>query len=235
MADRRGPDDGYQFGCKRHYRRQIWATFRDCLKRQGKPRAEANALLMPSIEGSEIDVALSCGLREYNLHIVDMNPAIVATLKRRYPRINTYGVMLRQACERMAHRGVSIDVANFDLCAQMSRTLEDQTRFALRSGVLSPRAVVAVNMLRGRESAEVTNTLLRCERELADLAAVNDARVADLMRQAGLSSRDRARLVMAGRLLADGHSGVYGLVRAASYVSASRQSMLWAVYLVNRA
>lgn len=148
--NRRAPETGYDFGNKRQYRRTVWARFREHC---GTSRAEAQCLLMPSIEGTEIDVAKANGFREENLHVVDKNPAIVAHLRRRYPRIHTYGVDLDQACLRMFKAGIYIDVANFDLCSNagfsMMKTLQ-RVGLSLR-GICKETTLIAITMLRGRE------------------------------------------------------------------------------------
>ena len=174
---RRAPADGYDFARKRDYRRKVWATFRESLKREHIPLANAQALLMPSVEGDEIDVALNAGFREYNLHVVDKEPAIVATLKKRYPKIHTYGVTVSRAMDRMARDGIRVACANFDLCNQISVTWAAElwavsllgnlparltkTGFRLISnrepfGVFDDTAIVAVSQLRGREAKYVT-------------------------------------------------------------------------------
>jgi len=110
-------------------------------------KAEARAFLMPSIEGDEIDVAIANGFKEKNLIVCDSNPAIVATLKRRYPLIQTVGIELARLSERVKDR--SVHVANFDLCGCVSKSLIDQVRCA--SVVLGRNSVAAVTVLRGRE------------------------------------------------------------------------------------
>lgn len=143
---RRGPKTGYDFANKRHQRRVLWARFR---KHCGTGRSKAQALLMPSAEGDEIDVALANGFREENLHCVDRNAAIVAHLKRRYPKIHTYGVELEAACERMGQAGVLIRVANFDLCSNVNAS---QIRMLMRMWLpFTVASLVAITMLRGRE------------------------------------------------------------------------------------
>lgn len=172
---RRAPTGGYDFSRKRDYRRKVWATFRTWLKNVGVPLAEAQALLMPSLEGDEIEVALNAGFREQNLHVVDQSAAVVATLKRRYRRINTYGVAASEALKRISNSGVRLHAANLDFCGQLSRTFlrelaicsiagshkckwnADSTYQRLfPHGAFSPECFVAVTMLRGRESREVT-------------------------------------------------------------------------------
>jgi hypothetical protein len=198
---RRAPRGGYDFARKRDYRRKVWATFRDTLKRQGVAVATAHALLMPSLEGDEIEVAIDAGFREAHLHVVDNEPAIVATLKRRYPKINTYGVEAHRAFERLAKDGVTLRCANLDFCGTFSgpfvrelsqialmgsvpcrtRATAEGFRLDIDSETLTSVfaadcAVVAVSQLRGREARNVT---ARWNRD-----AVNDSTL--------LASRGRA-------------------------------------------
>ena len=113
--NRSAPQGGYNFGNKRQYRRNIWATARSFT--DPHERSQAQILLMPSIEGKEIEVAENNGFRQCNMHVVDKNPAIVAHLKRRYPHITTYGVDIVAAVKRIAKAGIRLKVANFDLCS----------------------------------------------------------------------------------------------------------------------
>src|SRR5437899_8665017 len=99
------PKFGYDFPAKNLYRCQFWNY---AARNIDLPTCEAHALLMPSLEGLEIDVALSKGFLEAHLHIVDQNPAIVATLKRRYPQINTYGVSVQRALSQRVRVGLSV-------------------------------------------------------------------------------------------------------------------------------
>lgn len=156
MTIRIAPESGYDFPSKRAYRRNIWATF----KRQfGGQVAGRQMALMPSIEGDEIEVALSKGFREENLHVIDFNPAIVASLKRRYPRLHTYGVPVRRAIIRMAEAGTRLDGFNLDLCSNLSREVR-ATLFVLSfSRIMTNESVVAVSLLRGRELG-VTGVML---------------------------------------------------------------------------
>ena len=152
MANRSSPEGGYGFGRKRHYRRQVWKTIRSECRKASISIPDAHALLMPSVEGDEIDVALASGFREQHLHVVDRNPAIVAVLKRRYPRIQTYGVELDRAAARVAQAGVQLSAANLDLCGQVSVSVVDTLARFSTAGCLHPAfACVAVTVLRGRE------------------------------------------------------------------------------------
>lgn len=199
---RRAPKGGYDFPLKRDYRRRVWAQIRRLLKEMGYPIAESHALLMPSLEGDEIEVALNAGFRECHLHIVDKNPAIVATLKRRYPKISTYGVTASAALRRISASGIKLRAANLDFCYKLGESFKnelwmcslagnincawnaDLTAYGRNSphGAFAPECVVAVNMLRGREertetghwkTKPITDELLREERRRTMARSVN--------------------------------------------------------------
>jgi hypothetical protein len=146
-ATRIGPATGYNGGRKRHYRRDVWATFRRALP---IPRAAAHALLMPSSEGDEVNVAIANGFRESHLHLVDDNPAIAAHLKRRFRRATCHGVNVVAAAERLARQGERLDVANLDLCG-CTDGVERIVREFIETDVMSDQSVIAVTLLRGRE------------------------------------------------------------------------------------
>lgn len=196
------PKGGYDFARKRDYRRKVWATFRDTLKSRKIPVAEAHALLMPSLEGDEIEVALAAGFRERNLHIVDDEPAIVATLRRRYPKVNTYGVKASRALQRIAKSGVRIQCANLDFCGKASLDFlselvncslhghlranfdvlpgsarhEREYKYNLylsgESGAFDEETILAVSILRGREEKWMTSTWAKNPILDSDLARI---------------------------------------------------------------
>lgn len=154
MPQRTAPaKEGYRFGNKAQYRRIIWAEFRRMCR---VPLAEAHAALMPSSEGLEIDVAKQNGFREKHLHIIDRNPAIVATLKRRYPYINTYGVDAERAVERMKERGVKLYCANWDFCGP-AMTVDNQklVQTCTDPDLYLNENCVAVTALKGRDDPNV--------------------------------------------------------------------------------
>lgn len=144
------PAGGYEFGNKRQYRRRIWKTFRSFAAQLDGGIKGAHALLMPSKEGAEIDVALDYGFSEHNLHVVDRNPAIVATNRRRYPRVNTYGVDIVRACARIERNGLRLSVANFDLTTHVFGAMPWLLAIGKMS-VFCPEFVIAVTLLKGRE------------------------------------------------------------------------------------
>lgn len=210
---RSAPSDGYDFGSKRHYRRQVWNIFRDACKGR---LSTSHALLMPSAEGDEIDVALSKGFREENLHVVDRNPAIVAHLKRRYPKVNTYGVEIGRAAQRISENGVWLSVANLDLCGQVS---DKQARTLSSFAVWAPmehHGLVAVTALRGRESRGAFN-LLKTQKEKYRESSLDDVRLSYM--GAGLSLHNcgtKAVLVCEGKYKS----------------TAGNQTMLWGCFRI---
>lgn len=181
---RTAPEGGYDFSQKKDYRRKVWATFRDTLKSLRLPVRESHALLMPSLEGDEIDVAIAAGFQEKHLHVVDKEPAIVATLKRRYPKINTYGVTASRAVERISRNGIKLRCLNLDFCYKVSDRFMDELQtiaacgsfpiklrrkngvVALHNARHSNKAfdrvcLVAVSTLRGREDRDMTNFITK--------------------------------------------------------------------------
>lgn len=153
--DRAAPSGGYDFGNKRQYRRSVYSLFSD---RWDTCRSVCQIALMPSSEGDEIDVALSKGFKEYNLHIIDMNPAIVATLKRsRFPRVTTYGVTVGRAAERMVKDGIWIDGANLDFSGSLSEdTLSQISSMADR---IRQTGLIFVAFERARDGSSVRSEM----------------------------------------------------------------------------
>jgi hypothetical protein len=215
--NRSAPKAGYDFGNKRQYRRSVWKTFRE----HCNGRLDASqALLMPSAEGDEIDVALNNGFKDYNLHIVDRNAAIVAHLKRRHPRINTYGADVSAASARLVRSGVRLDVANLDLCSPLGDKLRQELIAFMRPKPMSADGgMIALTMLRGREYGE-------------GLSCIRDAKTFTRV----FKNTDGMRLFIAKMALIEGTEPdpwCASLVRSESYKSsAGNQTMLWAVFRV---
>jgi hypothetical protein len=145
---RQAPKTGYNFGNKRQYRRTVWADASRFLRSR---RNSAQVLLMPSIEGDEIDVAQSKGFRQQNMHVVDKNPAIVAHLKRRYPLINTYGRDIVAALKLMGDRGVLLDFVNLDLCSTIESIKPKLYEIGSMFTPFSLHHKIYITIQRGRE------------------------------------------------------------------------------------
>jgi hypothetical protein len=112
------------------------------------------AFVIDTTDGLEVDQALRSGFEEGNLHVCNVNPAIVATLKRRHPGITTYGVDADAALRRAHKQGERFDVISLDLCGPISeRTLD--TLDAARA-VVNGQGRVGLTIMRGREPDGIT-------------------------------------------------------------------------------
>lgn len=149
---RSAPADGYDFGNKRQYRRNIYRKVRDSF---GGHLSEKTCAIMPSIEGDEIDVAMHYGFRQSNICIIDRNSAIVATLKRRYPLVRTYGVSAADAARRIVNDIGPVDFVNLDLCGPIGDSTRETLSAWSEAGAFQDSSknsgVVALTVLRGRE------------------------------------------------------------------------------------
>jgi hypothetical protein len=242
MAKRRGPSDGYDFGSKRQYRRNIYAAFRRFFRGHV---ADRTVLMMPSIEGDEIEVAMRAGFRQQNIIAVDKNKAIVATLKRRYPLIKTYGVEVGEAATRAYQDGVRVDAINFDLCGPIGDTMSRAVGpWMSTQAVINANAVVAVTCLRGRERGVGRDSLDMLDGPQYRTAFQSAAQyIPEFIR--GLDPRDLFRVWTVGSVLGLSRHrlqavSVPQMLRGVSFLTggiyrstAGNQSMLWTVYSIH--
>jgi hypothetical protein len=226
MADRSAPDGGYNFLEKNIYRRQIWN-----LARRSGQTVRGDVLLMPSIEGFEIGTAAAVGVPMHRMHIVDRNPAIVATLKRTYPDVHTYGVDVGRACERIAQAGVRLTFANLDFCSNVPN-LKDELARITSAGCWDPLSLLVVTMLRGRESAQAIRGIDRIARRLEDPGSLLHHYIRSVNTGRGeiLTPRDKARLVVTKMCLMNERIWA-NPTRAGVYKSPeSGQTLLWCAF-----
>lgn len=156
----------HQYGTasKREWRTTFWASVRLASEDSDSPinMPSVHVLMLPALNGNEVECALNSGIRAEHIHVVDKNPAVVATLKRRFPRINTYGVELDVAVQRMAKDGVRITVASLDLCSNISQKTRTLLTSIFSADCWAPsRLLVGVTLLRGRENQAFMRTLRR--------------------------------------------------------------------------
>lgn len=143
----RAPRGGYSSPVKHEWRERVWLQFGAWLRREVRPLS--SVFMVETTEANEIETALRHGYAEKNLHVCNVNPAIVATLKRRFPSITTYGVDADRALRRSFEAGIRFDLISLDLCGPLSlRTLD--VLDAARSSV-NGFGMIALTMLRGRE------------------------------------------------------------------------------------
>lgn len=210
------------------YRREVWNVFR----KYNKP--DSQVLLLPSIEGLEIELAKAKGFCTSNMHVVDYNPAIVAHLKRRYPYVNTYGVSAARACERIAKTGKRLLAANFDFTGCISAATVKEITQITESQVFAPVSCIAVNLLRGREPKCVSSfwtAVLQFQKKHCPqdrwLTNATDTLFECSSDLEGLTENDLVRIQMMVSLFNAGR-----IARAGVYKSANgTQTMLWAVLI----
>lgn len=248
MAIRKAPKTGYDFGQKRQYRRDVWATFKRCTHGS---ISDAKVALMPSLEGDEIEVAKANGFREHNIAVIDRNPAIVATIKRRFPKVATFGVDAARAAERVAEwADGKLAAVNLDLCGGADRPLFETLIAWAQSRALADCGHVAVTVLRGRERkwafAEKRDLVYQGNPETFHqiqqaLTPRDSMRVAFI----SMSLAGRNPVLLAnrfGRLSEDENMRMMArspyiprIVRAGTYRStAGSQTMMWSVYCLHK-
>jgi len=167
-SQHRSPRCGYGTDTKKQWRDSLWESLVRHLPKFAyvhdagvgaglgtvdPPRSWAKAFVVDTTEGFEIEKALKLGFAEKHIHVCNVNPAIVATLKRRFPSIVTYGVAAEVALRRAHSEGIRFEVISLDLCGPLSlRTLDtlDAAR-AVVNGVGS----VGLTLMRGREPSNI--------------------------------------------------------------------------------
>lgn len=242
--NRSAPATGYNFEAKIAYRKRMWTLFR---RLQGRRADTSNVLFMPSIEGDEIGIAKSYGFQMFRMHIVDRNPAIVAHLKRRWPAVNTYGVDIVPAVKRAICATGRLDVLHLDFCSNMNDNLHATLRAVAHCLPTNSVPIVAVNVLRGRETKDRQNTLRSVaavtKEEDARLAGVNMVPLVNFPVSPDMSDLDRGRLgavmcALTGTQFAQesaaDEAGFWPILQAyGSYGStAGTQTMLWSVWML---
>jgi hypothetical protein len=112
---------------------------------------------MPSSEGDEIEIAMSKGIRQENIVIVDENPAIVASLKgRKFPLVTAKGCRISEIGPKLVKAGIHLDIANLDFTGTVHTVFDELIAFA-HSNALNDAALIGVTVLKGREPKSTFN------------------------------------------------------------------------------
>lgn len=151
MPQRTAPASGYDTPAKAGYRE-------DCYKflLEGRDPKLLKCLIMPSLEGLEIPLLLKAGIKEENILAVDANPDVLleADWRKLHPDVECYPYDVGIAFTILANKGVSIDVANIDLCSCLSKPYIRIVENIRDSGALADKARIAFTMQKGREKIE---------------------------------------------------------------------------------
>jgi len=137
----------YTNDAKMLWRRELWGYIAQLVDLDW-----GRVAILPAKNGMELDVLRSFGVGDDQIHIIDKNPAIVATHRKRTPTLGgTYGVTLARAFEIMAARQMVIQAAHIDLCTNLNDHMLAEISHVVSSGVLDINGVLAITILRGRE------------------------------------------------------------------------------------
>lgn len=169
-----GPYCGYRTDTKRSYRQEIYNRIFGYYFGRGcfywcKNSYNRKIFLLPSIEGEEIDFILGHKIVNVNdLVICDKNPAIAASISRKFPGIRAYGVDAAAAlCREMKRQQKDYGAfmfINLDLCG----TVWESVRIAAAihdkcPDVLSHESIIAFTFLNGRDPAgRIPKMILNC-------------------------------------------------------------------------
>lgn len=239
--NRSAPNGGYDFGNKRDYRRKIYSLFHLI-----KNRKYAHLLILPSLEGMEIPLAISKGFATSNIHAVDADSNVINTSlwHSKYPEINTYAMSLSNACMQIKQKGVKISAANIDLCGCAGSNKTKESLYSVASmGILNPsRFIIGLNMLRGRESIGAKYNLEREEKDyqgfwepyltpsIKDVWSTNSQCADnDVRRLAWAISIIEAGLLNFCKTSCEYKNVVLSVIRSGSYKSSNNQTLVWEV------
>jgi hypothetical protein len=212
----------YDNPTKARSRREVWGYM---LRRERAYRdtQRDRILILDETQGLEVEELLGRGVTLNQVHVCNRSPAVVATLRRKYPSLGgTHGVSAGRACENLAANGDLVRLAYFDFTACASGSLQSECERIGHSGAFTGYAMVAFNILRGREAPTTT----------AHLDAIGGRSLSMGLRGKSInrfaaSERDVARLTMIASAIAG--PAVWNIERYSCYKSPNGQTMMWCV------
>lgn len=152
------PKGGYAYSNKAKYRESVWKHLSETINTE-----TAHILLLPARREFEIVTVLNLGFKEQNIHIVDLKPAWVSPLSRKFKHIHTYGKGLIDAFQRLQKQRISLQCANFDLCNDVSEAELILLRTLAETGVMADGSRISLNVLRGRTNCPFMRDLAELE------------------------------------------------------------------------
>ena len=113
-------------------------------------------LFFPASRRDELDALLGWEFRLSDLHAVEQSPQIQANFTRQLSaeektELAQYRAKLSDAAVDMKSRGVILDAANLDFCYTIRKATPQIVAF-LKTQILAPDAVVAVQVFGGRDN-----------------------------------------------------------------------------------
>jgi hypothetical protein len=153
----RGPNDAYESGRKRHYRREIWNLLESTSVMRAVPRSERRVLILDEWKAEETRHLISRGYTPNNITVVNLRVGTAARVTLSLKSCGISGVESKsgdvgQIFERLADAGVRFHAIHLDFCGNISAPLMETLECFNGASALGTTAI-AVNMLCGRESA----------------------------------------------------------------------------------
>lgn len=156
------PKIGYDNDVKHAYREQVWNAFSKAVDdMRADQTGTMKAVIMPSSEGIEIEVALSKGLREDQIVCVDRSAAVIATSKwrKKYPGVNFFACDVGKVGHKIKHRKWVVRAANLDLCGNFSDDTIDAVQGFIRFTPIHESFAIGVTVAKGREGSALTRLI----------------------------------------------------------------------------
>ena len=244
---------GYRSPAKQKYRDEVWNEF--CRFLGSRRLRTASLAILPGLEGLEIPFLQNRGIPLSNITIIDSNPAVVATLKKRYPALKTVGLPVVRAIEERIPRA-SLQAINLDLCGSLcNHLLRDLSRIAASNAWdRYGDCAIAITVLRGREtkgfltkqstigltdcSPENWNTQARTPDHSHTISRIwhqmSTSRGYGFFWHSGVSIMDAVRLAAIERALSPTWKSSQVLLRNGGTYNSGKQTMLWSIWALNR-
>lgn len=155
------PATGYDFGNKKAYRRTLWNLVDTALHFK-KPQSTRKVLILDTSDAEETLFLIARGYRPENITVVNRNAAELAWLTRRLHDRGINGVKtIAKDVFEVVGNNPTFDAINLDLTSPMNIRLAE----FLRGMSIVDEIVIAVSVLRGRETDVIVRELYKCSRE----------------------------------------------------------------------
>jgi hypothetical protein len=144
----------YNFTQKRQWRRRIWNEAVVRLRKRGTKVTHAKCLYLPGPDDYDREIAVDKGFLPQNLFAVEVDPRRVQKLRQK--GVNVINADFMEALNAWPRRP-PLDFVFADLCGGINKNVFRLIDALLSSGgIWIGGAVVAVNLLRGRDSVHAS-------------------------------------------------------------------------------
>jgi len=141
--------DSYKFGSKNNWRRRIWNEAVKRLRGSGKKISECVVVYLPGPDNIDGEIATSKGFKPWNLYAVEIDKKRTNMLRSK--KVNVINEDLNTVLT-VWNAPEKIDFVFADFCGGITHNAIGLILNLLLSECFNEKAVVAVNLLRGRDS-----------------------------------------------------------------------------------